>query len=62
MITAFLSVIFWFVDPFLGLIVAVVSPAVIALDSDNSYGHLLAMVLFFAGVYFVKHITKDKDK
>jgi len=60
MIPAFLAAIFYAVDPMLGLIVAIVSPAVLARDTDGSYGSVLVMVLFFGAIFFVRRVSIEE--
>jgi len=62
MIALFIALIFYIVDPLLGIILAVVLPGVIALDTSGEYGHVLAGVMFAVVVYFIRRVGYSEDK
>jgi uncharacterized membrane protein YobD (UPF0266 family) len=54
MITAILAGIFYIADPFLGVIVALVVPSLIALDSDQTYYSLGAVIMLYIAFFFMR--------
>jgi len=61
-IVGVISLFFYIADPILGLIMALVLPSILSLDSDGSYGEILAFVLLGIGIYFVRKAAfADKD-
>jgi len=54
MIIAVLSLFFYIIDPLLGLIMAIVLPSVLALDTTSTYGEILVIGLLGVAVYFVR--------
>ncbi len=62
MIVLFISLIFYVVDPMLGIIMAVALPSIIALDSTGEYGHALVGVIFGFALYFVRKVGFDNSE
>jgi hypothetical protein len=62
MITAFVALLFYIVDPLLGIVLALVLPSVLALDTDGSYGQSLLVLLLAVAVYFVRAVAFKKDE
>jgi len=54
MIIAILSLFFYIIDPLLGLIMAIVLPSVLALDTTSTYGEILVICLLGVAVHFVR--------
>ena len=54
MITAILAVIFYAIDPLLGVIVAIVMPSIVALDSNGDYAEVIVFFMFSLAMYFVR--------
>jgi hypothetical protein len=63
MITPIVSLIFYIVDPVLGVILALVLPYALALDDpmNNDYGHTLVTIIFAVTVFFVRRVGYEKD-
>jgi len=59
---AILALIFYVVDPVLGVLFALISPAVIALDSNGDYAEVVVLVVFTLAVYFVRQSITDIDE
>jgi len=62
MLPAFLALIFYVVDPVLGVVVALVTPSVIALDNNGDYAEVIVVVIFSLAVYFVRQSMTDIDE
>ncbi|MBI5945356.1 MAG: hypothetical protein HY864_13385 [Chloroflexi bacterium] len=62
MITVFIALIFYIVDPMLGIILAVGLPALVALDSTGEYSHALGGIMFAVAVYFVRKVGFDQEE
>jgi hypothetical protein len=60
MILSTVSLIFFVVDPVLGVITALVLPSVMALDVDNSHSYLLAYVLFASAILFLRNLISSR--
>lgn len=61
MIAAIASLIFYIIDPMLGIIVALLAPSIIGLDMDGTYGELLVFLLFAVGAFMVRRLSTDKE-
>lgn len=57
MIVLTLALIFWIVDPMLGVIMALCLPSVMALDTDGSYASVLVAVMLAIALYFFKRLA-----
>jgi hypothetical protein len=60
-LAAVAALLFYIVDPYLGIIVALMAPGIIGLDTDGNYSELLTFLLFVVGVFFVRQMVSDKD-
>lgn len=60
MITAILAGIFFVIDPILGVIVAVVTPSLIALDYTNEFIELGAIVIFYGAMFFMRQMRIEE--
>ena len=54
MITPVLALIFYAVDPVLGVVIAVVMPSVVAMDSNGDYSEVLLVVFLAVAFFFVR--------
>lgn len=61
MITGFIALIFYVIDPILGVILALVLPSIIALDSTGEYGQALVTIIFAVALYFVRKVNLLDD-
>jgi len=61
MITLFVALIFYIVDPILGVIMALVLPAALALDTTGEYSSALASIIFGVVVYFVRKVAYKEE-
>lgn len=59
MITAVLAGIFYVVDPMLGVIVALVMPSIVAMDSNQDYAEVLIMVFLLGALFFVRRAREE---
>ena len=59
MIVLIISLIFYIVDPTLGIILAITLPGAIALDSTGEYRQVLVGVMFAVAVYFVRKVGHE---
>ena len=60
MITAILAGIFFVVDPFLGVIVALVTPSIVALDYTNEFYEVGALVIIYGAMYFMRQMRIEE--
>lgn len=56
MITVIVSLIFYMADPILGVIMALVLPIAVSLDTTGEYSYAVVSVMFAAVSYFVRKI------
>jgi len=61
-ISAVVALIFWMLDPMLGVIMAVVLPSVVAMDSTGDYPQVYVVVFLAFGLWFVRLMRDDKDE
>lgn len=61
MIAAVCALVFYMIDPRLGIIVAVLAPGIVGLDTDESYSDLLVFLLFAVGALFVRKMSTEKE-
>lgn len=59
MIVAILSLIFYVIEPMLGLIVAVVMPNILTLDTNGDYAEVIIVIMFALAVHFVRKSFED---
>lgn len=62
MIALFVALIFYIVDPLLGIILALVLPSVVGMDTTGEYGNTLLAVVFAVVVYFVRKVSFDQEE
>lgn len=62
MIALFVALIFYIVDPLLGIILALVLPSVVGMDITGEYGNTLLAVVFAVVVYFVRKVSFDQEE
>jgi len=54
MITAVLALVFYIFDKHAGILIAIVMPTVVAMDTDGNYSEVLVLVLFATAMIFVR--------
>jgi len=57
MIVFTLALIAWYVDRYLGIIMAVCLPSIVAMDTDGSYSEVYVAVFFSLAMLLVKRIS-----
>lgn len=57
MIVAVLSLIFYVVDPMLGVVLALVLPSVVVLDTTGDYSEVVIVVILAVALYFVRKVS-----
>jgi len=62
MITVIASLIFYIVDPMLGVIVALVLPYAVSLDTSGDYAEVVIALIFAVVVYFVRKVAFDQEE
>lgn len=62
MIALFVSVIFYVVDPYLGIILALTLPSVIGSDMSGTNADLLVSLLWASAMLFVRRSSFGKDE
>lgn len=62
MITVIAALIFYIVDPMLGIIVALVFPYAVALDTSGDYAEVVVALIFAVAVYFVRKVAFDQEE
>lgn len=62
MITVIAALIFYIVDPMLGLIVALVLPYAVSLDTSGDYAEVVIALIFAVVVYFVRKVAFDQEE
>jgi hypothetical protein len=60
MTVAIIALIFYWLDKELGIIMAIVSPTVLAMDTDGSYKEMFVLVFIGLGFYFVRKIGMEE--
>jgi hypothetical protein len=58
---AFIAIIFFAIDKHLGVIMAIVIPAVVGADGNGTYAEVLVVVLFALAVWFVRKIANGEE-
>jgi len=62
MLVIITSLLFYILDPYIGVILALALPYAISLNPSGEYTNL-GVSVFFAGVaYFVRHLAKEKEE
>jgi hypothetical protein len=61
MIAAIAALLFYMVDARLGIIVAILAPGIVGLDTDESYSDLMVFLLFAVGAVFVRKFSTEKE-
>jgi uncharacterized membrane protein YqaE (UPF0057 family) len=56
-IVAVLSLIFYVVDPMLGVVLALVLPSVVVLDTTGDYSEVVIVVILAVALYFVRKVS-----
>lgn len=56
MITVIVSLIFYMADPMLGVIMALVLPLAVSLDTTGEYSYVIAAVIFGVSAFFVRKV------
>ena len=59
MITLIGSLIFYVIDPMLGIIVALVLPSAVALDLTGEYQYVFVSVFLILAFYFVRKVGQE---
>lgn len=54
MIAAIVALIFYVVDPMLGVIMALILPSIVAMDTEGNYAEALLVVFFAVALFFVR--------
>ena len=62
MITVIAALIFYIVDPFLGVIVALVLPYAVSLDTTGDYSEVIVAIIFAVVAYFVRKVGFDQEE
>lgn len=62
MILVFVSLIFYVVDPMLGVIVALVLPSALALDTTGEYSSALVSIIFAVAMYFIRKTAFSSEE
>jgi hypothetical protein len=62
MITVIAALIFYIVDPMLGVIVALVLPYAVSLDTSGDYAEVVIALIFAVVVYFVRKVAFDQEE
>ncbi|MBI3167259.1 MAG: hypothetical protein HYZ22_02190 [Chloroflexi bacterium] len=62
MITVIAALIFYIVDPMLGIIVALVLPYAVSLDTTGDYAEVVVALIFAVAVYFVRKVAFDQEE
>lgn len=62
MITVIAALIFYIVDPKLGVIVALVLPYAVSLDTSGDYAEVVIALIFAVVVYFVRKVAFDQEE
>jgi len=57
MIVAFISLFYYAVDPMLGVLVALVLPSLVALDTTGDYSEVFVFLILAGAVYLVKRTS-----
>lgn len=56
MITVIVSLIFYMADPMLGVIMALVLPIAVSLDTTGEYSYVIASVIFGISAFFIRKV------
>ncbi len=59
MITAVLAGIFYAISPELGIVVALVTPAVMTLDMNGDYAEVVIEVFWFLAMFFMRRQIEE---
>jgi len=62
MIVPIMSLLFYVIDPFIGIILALVLPVSISLDTNGDYAEIVITFLFASAMAFVRKLSTDREE